>query len=94
MKCCTPLGRVVDEVGDQMQLTAMSVIMGYVVGLPPCYLTLGYALANLPMYVYETSHLITGKLMITTGEFGPIETFSVVAFLYAIAGIFGPGALK
>ena len=89
MKCGTPIGRIVDELGDSMQMTMTAVMLGYIVRLPPCLLTLGYGFCNLAFYIMESNHWIHDKLFLTNGEMGPVEAILVLAFLFAMAGVYG-----
>jgi hypothetical protein len=57
--------------------------------MPPGWLTLSYALINMPMYSMELKYILTGKLQITQGDFGPVELEVLFAIIFSLAAIFG-----
>lgn len=87
--CGTPVGRIIDQAGDTMQYTMFALIMGYVVKLPPGWLTLCYGLVNFPGFIMEIEYIITGNFNNCDDYFGPIELEMIIAFIYFCAGLFG-----
>ena len=50
LKCGTPLGRIIDESGDNFIYTWSALIIGYIVKVEPGWLCLSYGLILLPAY--------------------------------------------
>jgi len=89
LKCGSPIGRIVDEAGDTYQMTWVALIVGYILKLPPGWLTLSYGLINMPMYSMEMKYIFTGKLSITQGDFGPVEIELLLGIIFGSAAVFG-----
>jgi hypothetical protein len=89
LKCGSPIGRIVDEAGDAYQYTWLALIVGYILKMPPGWLTLSYGLINMPMYSMEMKYIFTGTLTITQGEIGPVEIELLFAVIFGAAAIFG-----
>lgn len=89
LKCGSPLGRIIDEAGDAYQYTFVALITGYIVKMPPGWLTLSYGLINMPMYSMEMKHIFTGSLQITQGDVGPVEIELLFAIIFGLSAMFG-----
>jgi phosphatidylglycerophosphate synthase len=93
LKCGSPIGRIIDEAGDAYQYTFVAVITGFIVKLPPGWLTLSYGFINLPMYSMEMKYIFTGSLKITQGDVGPVEIELLFAIIFASAAFFGTSGM-
>jgi len=96
LKCGTPIGRIVDEAGDAVQYTWVSMIMGFVMRVDPGWLCLSFALINMPMYSMEIKFILTGTLSITAGgdALGPVEMELLFTLIFVICAIFGVHGLS
>jgi phosphatidylglycerophosphate synthase len=93
-KCGTPIGRLIDEAGDTMQYMMFAVIMGYVVKVPPGWLSLGYCMVNMAQYAMEMNFVINKNFKNCDEYLGPCEIEVMIAFIFVMAGIFGSEGLN
>lgn len=93
-KCGSPIGRIVDNAGDTMIYSFFALIAGYVVKVPPGWLTLGYALTNIPQFAMEMSFIISGNFKNCDEYFGPMEVELLISLVFWSAGIFGTDGLN
>jgi hypothetical protein len=94
LKCGSPCGRIIDEAGDTMIYSMFAVIMGYVVKVPPGWLTLGFALINIPQFAIEMNFIIDGNFKNCEEYFGPIETELLIAVVFWSAGFLGTDGIN
>lgn len=90
MKCGSPCGRIIDEAGDTMIYTIFAHIYAHATRVPPGWLTLGYALANIPSYMFEISYKSTGIFKNADEFFGPMEMEFLLCWICVFIGYNGP----
>ena len=93
LKCCTPIGRLVDEAGDQIQYVWIAFLLGYMWKLPSnsCLWLLFSSGAVVVMYVEEIEYILFGRLNLSSSinEIGSTEVNLIYSVTFFMAAIFG-----
>ena len=93
-KCGSPCGRIIDEAGDTMVYAMFAHIAAYLLRVPPGWLTLGYALINIPQYAMEVNFTISGVLVNCDEYFGAMETELMVFSIFFFGGLLGTDGIN
>lgn len=72
----------------------MSILVAYALTFNNKWLEISFLIQNIGFYGMETKHKVTGKLVMSSGEIGPVEIEVIVAVVLALSGYYGPAALQ
>ena len=90
LKVGSPLGRLIDEGGDAVTMGNYCVLLAYVLNLQmPGAELLIYLSLNFVFYAMEIKYILTGDLIMSTGDISDVElelVFSIIMIIHAIFG--------
>lgn len=93
-KCGSPVGRIIDAAGDKMIYTMFTLLIGFVVKLPPGLFTIGFVLHNLTSWSNELKCITTGHLRICTDYLGFVEMELITCIILFSSGYYGVDHLQ
>ena len=89
LKNGSPLGRIIDEGGDTVTMGHYSVLLAYAWHLPLPWMDLLYFAFNFIFFAMEMKYTITGDLIMSVGELGPVELELLFSASLMLMGIYG-----
>ena len=94
LKIGSPMGRLIDEAGDCIVMTAYSILCAYVLVLENSWLEIIYFFMNMAFYGMEIKYYVTGSLVMVVGELGSVEVELILSSILFFAWYFGCQGLQ
>jgi hypothetical protein len=89
LKAGSPLGRLLDEANDLIQMTFYPVAVMYALRFDNCMLEMLFLAVNACFYCMEMKHIICNNLKMTVGDIGNVEIELGVVVLLLVTGHYG-----
>ena len=94
LKCGSPLGRLIDEGGDLLTQSNYPVLLGYAWNLTHPLAELVIFALNFVNCAMEVKFIVTGELVMNSGELSSVEVESIFALVLFQLGYFGNGIFE
>ena len=94
LKVGSPMGRLIDEAGDCIVMTAYSILCAYVLVLENSVLEIIYFFMNMAFYGMEIKFYVTGSLVMLVGELSSVEVELTLSSILFFAWYFGCQGLQ
>jgi len=94
LKNGSPLGRIIDEGGDAIAKSFMSVLVAYALVFDNVVLEISFLMLNIAFYGMETKHKISGKLVLSLPGVGSVEVELLISTILALCGYYGQAGVQ
>jgi len=89
LKVGSPLGRIIDEGGDTIVMSNYALITAYWLKANHPILEFTFYSMNMAFFGMELRHKLCNDLVMSLGEFGPVEVEHGLGIVFILSGIFG-----
>jgi phosphatidylserine synthase len=93
LKTGSPLGRIVDEALDMIQMACYCLWVGYVFRFDNLLCETILTMPNVVFWTMEMKFILCKNLKMVVGEFGPVELEIVLALIVFLGGYLGTDGL-